>query len=164
MAWWQISVASNLLLLHLFPQKQMFTCVCWLLHGPTFKVRLQRTFFVSDPGGVAYFSHLHITALAIWRFIFTPFLQQTWYFSCFFHLSLSLAHFAIYQISSVLTTSFWHCRIHVKIVSICKSILSCFLLHCLLTLSLLFHSAISKYLQPMFCHHQTVCFWIQFQN
>lgn len=46
----------------------------------------------------------------------------------------------------------------------CKSIPSCFLLGCLLTLSRLFHAAISKYLQPMFCHHQTVCFWIQFQN
>lgn len=48
-----------------FPSEAIFTCLHWLLHGPNFKVRLQRTIFVSDPCGAAYFSDLPITALAI---------------------------------------------------------------------------------------------------
>lgn len=58
-------LALNLLLLHLFPQKILLTCLHWLLHSPNFKIRLQRTIFESDPCGAAYFSHLYITALAI---------------------------------------------------------------------------------------------------
>lgn len=44
------------LLLHLIPQKQLFTCLHWLLHGPNFTVRLQRTIFGSDSCSAAYFS------------------------------------------------------------------------------------------------------------
>lgn len=140
-------------------QKHLFTCLHWLLLGPNCKVRQQRAGFVSAPCGAAYFLLALYSTCNLKIYLFTISAAEM----------VGLPVFSLKPASSpgsfcYLPNFFYFDSIFLTLHNPCenckysKSIPSCFLLWCLLTLSLLFHAALSKYLQPIFCHHQIVCF------